>query len=91
VACGGTKGNPNPDPLLAKSPKSLRENVIEHAVGRSGVPDNADFVPYCSTSLGYESEGVHAGQALFVWRWPPTDGTATHQQFRRVGGVPTWR
>ena len=58
MACGGTKGNPNPDPLLAKSPNALRERVIEHKRGRCGVHDHAIFVPHCSTFLQYDS-GVY--------------------------------
>ena len=43
----------NPCPLLAKSPTGFRERLIEHAVGRCGVPDHAVLVTHCSTSLGY--------------------------------------
>ena len=55
LTCGGAKGTRTPNPLLAKSPNRFRERVVEHTVGRCGVPDHAHFDPHCSTSLGYET------------------------------------
>jgi len=55
LTCGGAKGTRTPNPLLANSPKGFRERVIEHTVGRCGVPDDAGFVADCSTFLGYDS------------------------------------
>jgi hypothetical protein len=65
------------NPRLAQSPKGFRERMIEHAVGRSGVPDHAILVPHCSTSLGYRSRDRARRMARAR---PPAAALSSHQR-----------